>query len=191
MFTTLIQAIGQLCGRFIHILHCSTLTVPTTIAMTMSGCVSDGSWVGMANVHTLPTPTLSVLSQMMCAVRAALLKRQSKCTFTSGTEVSSNNNNNNNNNNNSNNKNNNNNYYYYLLNLPQINLQSQLAVFVTSTSSHWALPYSLSTHFRTFSLPQPEPTLLLRSKVTGLGLRAPKALTNKLVTVQNMVAEQL
>ncbi len=83
----LFQGVGTLCGRLVHTFHCSSLTVPTAIAMTMRGLVGDGSWVCLGDAHRLTTPTLSVLSQMMSTVRRALLTRQSTCSFIAGSEV--------------------------------------------------------------------------------------------------------
>ena len=77
----------------------------------------------------------------------------------------------------------------------QISVRPQLAVFLTFTqdpsSPRWQLPPSLSHHFRTFSLTWPDSTILLRAKCSALGLRAPKALANKLVSLQHMVKDQL
>lgn len=82
-----------------------------------------------------------------------------------------------------------------LCRIMQISLQPQLAIFLTSTqdnsSSGWQLPPTLSHHFRTFSITLPDPMVFLRAKCSALGLRAPKALANKLVSLQSMVKDQL
>ncbi len=83
----LVQGIGQLCGRFVYTLHCSSLTTPAAIARTLEGVVQDGTWVCLADVHTLDTPSISVLSQMMLAIRTALVAKKTMCTFVGGAEV--------------------------------------------------------------------------------------------------------
>ncbi len=69
-------------------------------------------------------------------------------------------------------------------------------MFLTSTppiltSSHWPPPHSMGPLLRTFSLPVPDPTLVVRAHCTALGLKAPKALANKLINLQTSANQQL
>ena len=53
------------------------------------------------------------------------------------------------------------------------------------------MPPTLSPLFRPFSLALPDSVTVLRASCMALGLRGPKALTNKLVMLQRMAREQL
>lgn len=72
----------------------------------------------------------------------------------------------------------------------QVTLQRDIALFLTASPA-WLPPPSLSSFIRVFSFPLPDNTMVVRAHCIALGLKAPKALANKLVTLQNMAREQL
>lgn len=63
-------------------------------------------------------------------------------------------------------------------------------MFLTS-SLQWTPPPSLSPYLRSFSFPVADPTVVVRAHCTALGLKAPRALANKLVTLQHLAQNQL
>lgn len=77
----------------------------------------------------------------------------------------------------------------------QITLSSNVAVFLTHTDPssvpQWQLPPTISPFFRTFSLPLPDPAVVFRAHCMALGLKASKALANKLANLQTMARNQL
>ena len=80
--------------------------------------------------------------------------------------------------------------------LIKVSLHSEFAVFLTHTTAappvhKWQMPPNLSPLFRPFSLALPDSVTFLRTTAMALGLRAPKALTNKLFMLQRMAHEQL
>ena len=83
-----LQGIGQLCGRFLLILHSCTLTDKSAIAKTFEGLSQDGCWVCFSDAHALSMSALSVLSQMMQTVTLALQAKKTICHLPCGREVS-------------------------------------------------------------------------------------------------------
>ena len=74
----------------------------------------------------------------------------------------------------------------------QATVKPGILIFLTTTTHPtWSLPSSISPLFRTFSLPPLDPTILYQATCTILGLRSPRQLASKLVTLHRLANQQL
>lgn len=75
---------------------------------------------------------------------------------------------------------------------PQISLHPKLCIFLTYTSvSGWLLPPAINAEFRTFSMTPPDPEVVFGAHCTAMGFKSARILANKLMTLYNMIKEQL
>ena len=75
---------------------------------------------------------------------------------------------------------------------PQISVHPKLSIFLTYTSiSGWLLPPAIHAEFRTFSMTPPDPEVVFGAHCTAMGFKSARILANKLMTLYNMIKEQL
>ncbi|KAL5457324.1 hypothetical protein EMCRGX_G034572 [Ephydatia muelleri] len=74
----------------------------------------------------------------------------------------------------------------------EISVHPKLSIFLTYTSiSGWLLPPAIHAEFRTFSMTPPDPEVVFGAHCTAMGFKSARILANKLMTLYNMIKEQL
>ncbi|CAK8694917.1 unnamed protein product [Clavelina lepadiformis] len=163
--TETVKGLAALLGKFLYLVNCSESAELSSLSKILQGLSTDGSWGCFDDVHLLLDRGISVILDFASALKTSLKSKTQGQAYISCLGAKG----------------------------QLINVKSDVGLFLTFNplAAGKSLPTSVRSLFRTIRLVKPDISSILKAHCTALGLRAPKALADRLRTLVDLSHQQI
>ncbi|XP_023932047.1 dynein heavy chain 5, axonemal-like isoform X1 [Lingula anatina] len=156
------KGLAQILGNFLGIFQCSEKMDPSSLGKMLQGLSMDGSWGCFDEAQLVSKEALSVFLDCVTAIFGAIKARKDYCYFGDGQEV---------------------------------NVKKNVAIYMTinptTAPPNFTMPEDVKALFRSVALVMPDYSIVLKTKCTSAGLKAPAILGARMKIITDLAKDLL